>query len=361
MSTAPMPTALTVTAKETALALFPPRLYWRGIAVSQEFQEYAARVARGEQLAPYRGEVLSRYCPSFPWSESTALGMCTAPTPTLPKYPERRRSLKTTLWLVTSVGSIMAALGFGAGATAIDARDEEALELQPFRVTAALTPARAVARPVAELESRAPDGEFAGSSSAAASLAAQDQGEPIATAVASARRPLAPPSHAPRPSEARAPMTSVDRAGSFANVGPAAALQGAAKALGTTPTVAMAPASRTAAGVSVAPGFGTTGVSATTAPSATPTAAALRSPYAATPAYPSTTPYAPHAAYGPAAPAPGTLPGANRPTIAGPPAGPFVGVAPGTVGGVANAPAGASRAAETPSRDTALFSDQPSF
>jgi hypothetical protein len=48
------------------------RLCWRGIEVSDEFQGYALRVARGEELAPYRGRVLASGAPDFPW-QATAV------------------------------------------------------------------------------------------------------------------------------------------------------------------------------------------------------------------------------------------------------------------------------------------------
>jgi hypothetical protein len=50
-----------------ALALAPRRLCWRGREVSEEFQLYAERVAGGEALAPYRGQVLARPCADSPW------------------------------------------------------------------------------------------------------------------------------------------------------------------------------------------------------------------------------------------------------------------------------------------------------
>src|SRR5687767_7404186 len=61
-------TALAVPSRETSLMRPPARLRWKGIEVTDEFQEYAARVARGEELAPYRGPVLSRPSAEFPWS-----------------------------------------------------------------------------------------------------------------------------------------------------------------------------------------------------------------------------------------------------------------------------------------------------
>lgn len=47
-------------------------LSWRGMPLSQEFQQYALRVARGENLAPYRGPVLADGSEHLPWNESDA-------------------------------------------------------------------------------------------------------------------------------------------------------------------------------------------------------------------------------------------------------------------------------------------------
>jgi hypothetical protein len=142
----PMPTALALTSQQTTLALVPARLSWRGVEVSDEFQDYAARVARGERLAPYRGIVLSRYTPSFPWGGPFAPMSTTVPTPTLPKYPERGRPVRTVLSLVAAVASIAAALSVGAGATSTTA-DGGIAALDPVQATAALTPTTALGAP----------------------------------------------------------------------------------------------------------------------------------------------------------------------------------------------------------------------
>jgi hypothetical protein len=156
-SPAPMTAALTVTSKDTALAVIPARLSWRGIAVTEEFQEYAARVARGEQLAPYRGEVLSLHCPEFPWGSPPATST-TVPTPTLSEYPGRGRSLKSLLVLVASVGSIVAAFGVGAGATSSNADERDPFGARQVSPTLAAAPSSALAaRPSAELDTSVPD------------------------------------------------------------------------------------------------------------------------------------------------------------------------------------------------------------
>ncbi len=133
-------TALTVPSRDTALALAPTRLRWRGIEVSEEFQAYAARVARGEQLAPYRGPVLSRACAEFPWSAAPSAFLPPPASP--PVYPERGRALKTTLWVTAAMASIVGALGVGAGAASVPDHElgasvqSAALALKPAPVTA---------------------------------------------------------------------------------------------------------------------------------------------------------------------------------------------------------------------------------
>ncbi|HTV22867.1 MAG TPA: hypothetical protein VMG12_29455, partial [Polyangiaceae bacterium] len=168
----------------TALAVLPPsgsglmrppaRLRWKGIEVSDEFQEYAARVERGEDLEPYRGAVLSRPCAEFPWSAPreqqmlpppdrdsllpqrpsfAPVAMSIAPPPPVSEssmYPERGRALKTALWLAGAVSSIVGALGVGAGATnttgnEFDDHSPDPRKLTPTPAAAAVVRDEAVA------------------------------------------------------------------------------------------------------------------------------------------------------------------------------------------------------------------------
>jgi hypothetical protein len=161
-------TALAVPSRETSLMRPPARLRWKGIEVTDEFQEYAARVARGEELAPYRGPVLSRPSTEFPWSVapperqllppervslapvrpsfapvSMAIGAPSFSEPTV--YPERGRALKTALWLAGAVSSIVAALGVGAGATNTDASEFDDLASGVSKLAREPAPAAAAA------------------------------------------------------------------------------------------------------------------------------------------------------------------------------------------------------------------------
>jgi hypothetical protein len=133
-------TALTLASAPTGSALVAiTRLRWRGMDVSDEFQRYAARVARGEVLAPYRGQVLARPCVDFPWG---AEGRVEATMP-LP----RRSALKAG-WLA-GLGSLLAVLGLGGTVTAISGDD-----------AASLPPAWSVPAPSPERSVEAPPGPY---------------------------------------------------------------------------------------------------------------------------------------------------------------------------------------------------------
>jgi hypothetical protein len=47
----------------------PTRLRWKGLDVSDEFRQYAERIARGEELPPFEGRVLAEPNPAFPWGD----------------------------------------------------------------------------------------------------------------------------------------------------------------------------------------------------------------------------------------------------------------------------------------------------
>lgn len=224
----------------SALMRPPPRLRWRGIEVSDEFQEYAARVARGEDLAPYRGPVLSRPCAEFPWTiapreiqmlppERTSLPPersslaperlslppmavpVSAPPPSEPPvYPERGRALKTSLWVLAALSSIVGALGVGAGATNTANNDFSDLipdRNKPFNPpTPALAPDEPLASRLDEPELEASIGERQ-----LHSLAAQDD---LANPEPTRTQPPNPPPPAralPQPAPllpARAPLSA---------------------------------------------------------------------------------------------------------------------------------------------------------
>lgn len=95
------------------------QLRWKGIDVSDDFLRYAARVARGEQLTPYRGQVLARASVDFPWS-TTLRGSVDGPTqPTEPRARRRRRSRWLLGWARGAGALMMCMLLVGVGAAAM--------------------------------------------------------------------------------------------------------------------------------------------------------------------------------------------------------------------------------------------------
>ncbi|HWO11655.1 MAG TPA: hypothetical protein VNN80_19305 [Polyangiaceae bacterium] len=106
----------------TEQSLVPARLSWRGIEVTEEFQEYATRVARGEQLAPYRGQVLARPCAEFPWRAPRAEYTDTEPLPRAHARAQSRAP-RVTFGIIGLVSLVMAAVGIGSGTASIDPRD----------------------------------------------------------------------------------------------------------------------------------------------------------------------------------------------------------------------------------------------
>jgi hypothetical protein len=228
------PTALALTSRETSLMRPPARLRWKGIEVSDEFQEYAARVARGEELEPYRGAVLSRPCAEFPWgaaherrtllppprgSQRPSLVPVSVPVHDAPEsepaaYPERGRGLKTALWVAGALSSIIGALGVGAGATNNAGNDFDDLVPDPSKLADRPSPAATALRDEALVSNRSDAPKLEGSIGARqlASLAADDaRAEASAKAAAPklttapAARPLAAPLAAhPQPPAANA-------------------------------------------------------------------------------------------------------------------------------------------------------------
>ncbi len=84
--------------------LHASRLMWRGLPVSDEFQRYAARVARGETLAPYRGQVLAGPCADFPWGAGGVL---------VAEESRAQRSPLTAGWLLSASALVVGVLGLG--------------------------------------------------------------------------------------------------------------------------------------------------------------------------------------------------------------------------------------------------------
>jgi hypothetical protein len=68
------PTEAALARREAAQASrVPTRLRWKGLDVSDEFRQYAERIARGEELPPFEGRVLAEPNPAFPWGGDDAV------------------------------------------------------------------------------------------------------------------------------------------------------------------------------------------------------------------------------------------------------------------------------------------------
>jgi hypothetical protein len=96
----------------------PTRLRWKGLDVSDEFRNYAERVARGEDLPPFEGPVLAEPNPAFPFG----------PKPLEREAPQERtagsgRASRIALW--TSAAAVLGLIGWSL-AQRVDADETSA-------------------------------------------------------------------------------------------------------------------------------------------------------------------------------------------------------------------------------------------
>ena len=178
-------------------AYLPARLSWRGIEVTEEFQDYAMRVSRGEQLEPFRGQVLARPCPEFPWSAPANEQEHTS-TESLPHF--RSRGPRMAAWLFGIGAVVMAGLGIGSGTTS-PGDELDAFVLPPTTTALALRPASRELEPTSDLDE--PDTRIASAieSALAHAVPSEDTERAAARALPSAGLPalattnrLTPPS-----------------------------------------------------------------------------------------------------------------------------------------------------------------------
>ncbi|MET0410114.1 MAG: hypothetical protein ABW217_02405 [Polyangiaceae bacterium] len=105
----------------------PRQLSWNGVRVSEQMQRYAADVARGAALAPYRGPVLARSETVFPWNlEATPL-----------RAQRRHEDPAWSIWQLAVLALLFAGVVFGGGASLL--ADSDGAEL-PHWSTAMLEP-----------------------------------------------------------------------------------------------------------------------------------------------------------------------------------------------------------------------------
>jgi hypothetical protein len=90
----------------------PPGLKWRGINASIELREYAARVAAGEDLPPYRGPILANgESPGFA-AQARRIGRAT-PAPLPVRAGQMPAVLKLALGMVLMVAAVVASARLG--------------------------------------------------------------------------------------------------------------------------------------------------------------------------------------------------------------------------------------------------------
>jgi hypothetical protein len=85
------------------------RLRWKGLDVSDEFRRYAERVARGEDLPPFEGQVLADPNAAFPFGPAAAGGESAQER--MQEGPARSgRSSRIALW--TSAAAVLGLIGW---------------------------------------------------------------------------------------------------------------------------------------------------------------------------------------------------------------------------------------------------------
>lgn len=162
----------------------PTRLRWKGHEVSEEFRQYAERVARGEELPPFEGRVLAEPHPAFPWGEATV------------EEPEpRKRGSHPLLW-----GAAVLVLG-GLG-WSVALKLEGAGAQDPLETTFAATPLAAT--PLVEPEPGLTPPDVVETPAVVASEPTTPEPDP-ALAPAASTAPAAPVAELPRPVPAPTP------------------------------------------------------------------------------------------------------------------------------------------------------------
>ncbi|MEY2931964.1 MAG: hypothetical protein RL033_2713 [Pseudomonadota bacterium] len=120
------------------------RLRWKGLEVSDDFRNYADRVARGEDLPPFAGKILAEPDPAFPWDPSS-------------HQRAARRALKQQVGMWTGVALF---LGLSVAVLVLQVRKQteawQTAESPLATVTMANQPTEASATPTATAEVNAP-------------------------------------------------------------------------------------------------------------------------------------------------------------------------------------------------------------
>lgn len=228
------------------------RLRWKGIDVSDEFRAYAERVARGEDLPPFEGNVLKEPHPSFPWEPGAR--RTTAPRQKKPHAALWGSAVVVAGLLIWSVSVKIEA----SRAPALHIPDQripdqpssvvtEALPLTPgtpahlpFTESVEAASSKAWANELAKVTPEvSPSSELtaAASSLAAPSVTTEPSLAALPSAASDVVKPLAPPANAPAP---HLPLAT--RATPALSAPPAAALTATAPRAAAPDTEAMEPA-----------------------------------------------------------------------------------------------------------------------
>jgi hypothetical protein len=137
-SETPVQAAAIVRAATSEAAL--GRLHWRGRELSPEFHEYAQRVSRGENLAPFRGQLLANESLALPWESADSL-------PLRSKAPRVVGLLLAALALVAIVSGSLAGNDESSGWNLPPAAALAATLPEPSPLTV-VDPAGTLARPL---------------------------------------------------------------------------------------------------------------------------------------------------------------------------------------------------------------------
>jgi hypothetical protein len=202
------------------------RLRWKGLDVSDEFREYAERIARGEDLPPFEGRVLAEPNAAFPWGS-----LSRSETPVLSSAGSVNRPGRggqLALW--TSAAVVMALLGWSV-----------ALKFQAIEPPRALVDVAATAVAVPPVaSSAAPSPDPSALASAAVPRASEEAVAPAAEAVTTVPAAIEPP-----------PSSPIAAASPAVPVAPAAPAAAAAAEVPAQDQPSAAPSPAVAAGVAV--------------------------------------------------------------------------------------------------------------
>ena len=233
------------------------KLRWKGLDVSDEFRQYAERVARGEDLPPYEGKILAEPDPAFPWEPAARRSAS-----------RRARTLHGVLWgsavVVAGLACWMISIqvsargGLRSGAVAAENAEQAILSSRAF--PSEVDSAQTTTRPAAEESQVVPGLGAAGKTENSKAgwngeedntELAKDKGELAARVEASPAGSASSPSEAPSPASAASRAATRDL--------PATPQRADSGRVAAASTAAPAPAGPNGPGAAAAPRPNSTG------------------------------------------------------------------------------------------------------